>query len=73
MNQLDEFDFKQCLLDLWEACSDRASWESGLTDVLAKKLLYASVQSREPEGWSQSQFDAAMHNYAIRKVLIGRL
>lgn len=68
-----KLDFRGTVLELWQACGDRKSWDTGLTDRLAKTLMWIACNHREPVGWSQATFEAAMDNYSRRAVLLGRL
>lgn len=65
------FDFMETIRELWATCSDKSSWESGLTERLAKRLTY--MASISPPDWDQAMFEGAMINFGRRKVLMGDL
>lgn len=59
-------DFRETLTDFWDACGDRPSWESGLTDVLAKKLLLVATETELTDD-ERISVEGAMINYGRRK------
>lgn len=61
--------FRETLTEFWHACGDRASWESGLTDVLAKKLVFIATET-DLTNDERISFSGAIINYGHRKALL---
>lgn len=62
------FSFSESFKEFWQACGDKASWTSGLTDRIAKRMMWLAGQN-VPD-WNQDQFEAAMSNYGRRKLYL---
>ena len=67
---IDADEIKNKALELWEEAGKKASWQCGLVDRIAKTLMHYSI-TRDLSDKESAMIEAALHNYAMRKVLLG--